>query len=86
MVQTWRKGEGKDFVCPHCGAKYRTVIHRFPARDSDCSTCSVCKKVMDRWNSTAVPSYTLISENRLRERHYIFGSSRSDGYLFPQIG
>jgi transcription elongation factor Elf1 len=59
MVQTWKTGPGEDFTCPHCGAEYETQIYRSPARDKDSATCDVCHKVMDSWNSTNNPIYTL---------------------------
>ena len=62
MVQTWHSGKGENFACPHCGALYSVIVHRFPTRDHDKATCKVCKEVMDEWNDTEAPSYTLIEK------------------------
>ncbi len=60
MVQTWNTGEAGEFTCPHCEATYQKQITRFPLRDNDAASCDVCHQEMDRWNSTNVPSYTLL--------------------------
>ena len=60
MVQTWNTGDAGEFTCPHCGSVYRKQITRLPARDHDTASCEVCHKEMDSWNSTSVPSYTLL--------------------------
>jgi hypothetical protein len=62
MVQTWRSGPGEEFTCPHCGAAYEVTINRLPTREADQATCQVCHKIMNRWSSTASPSYKLKSQ------------------------
>jgi len=39
---------------------YRRTVTRFPTRDEDQAECEVCGAIMDSWNSTEVPTYTLI--------------------------
>jgi predicted RNA-binding Zn-ribbon protein involved in translation (DUF1610 family) len=60
MVQTWKSGDTSEFDCPNCGSMYRRTVRRLPARDEDQAECEVCGAIMDSWNSTEVPSYTLI--------------------------
>jgi hypothetical protein len=36
------------------------TVRRLPAPDEDQAECEVCGAIMDSWNSTEVPSYTLI--------------------------
>lgn len=59
MVQTWNKGVGTDFECPHCGALYDVAIIRMPLRERDSADCVKCKKTMHEWNSTEIKSFTL---------------------------
>jgi predicted Zn finger-like uncharacterized protein len=59
MVQTWHKVPGDDFKCPHCGAVYEVTIYRFPAKDRDSVSCTVCEAEMVEWNDTVVPSFKL---------------------------
>ena len=61
MVKTWSTVDAGDFACPHCGAEYEKKITRSPTRDHDKAVCDVCNKVMDSWNSTEAPEYTLKS-------------------------
>jgi ribosomal protein L37AE/L43A len=60
MVQTWKSGDAGEFECPNCGSMYRRTVRRLPARDEDQAECEVCGAIMDSWDSTEVPSYTLI--------------------------
>ena len=60
MVQTWKSGDTGEFECPNCGSMYQRTMGRLPARDEDQAECEVCGAIMDSWNSTEVPSYTLI--------------------------
>ncbi|WP_408868672.1 MJ0042-type zinc finger domain-containing protein [Asaia sp. VD9] len=62
MVKVWGHGEGDDFTCPHCQARYAVTIMRLPVRERDSATCQKCGKVMNTWNSTETYSYSLIDE------------------------
>jgi predicted Zn finger-like uncharacterized protein len=60
MPEAWKSKAGGHFTCPHCGAVYSVTYNRLPLRDQDIAKCEVCGETMDEWNSTTVPSYTLI--------------------------
>ena len=60
MVETWKSGDAGEFECPNCGSLYRRTVRTLPARDEDFAECEVCGAIMDSWNSTEVPTYTLI--------------------------
>ena len=64
MVRTWGTGTAPDFICPTegCGARYNVTVERFPLRDSDSASCEKCGQVMKKWNSTQVPSFTLMKD------------------------
>lgn len=62
MVQTWHTASAGRFSCPHCGSIYDKFVYRSPARDKDEATCRVCGNVMDSWNSTTIPSFTLVKD------------------------
>ena len=44
--------EGRSFFCPHCGALYAVTYSRL--------RCVVCGQIMDKWDSTKVPTFKLI--------------------------
>ena len=35
-------------------------VRTLPAHDEDFAECEVCGAIMDSWNSTEIPTYTLI--------------------------
>ena len=39
---------------------YQRTVRKLPTSDEDQAECEVCGAIMDSWNSTEVPSYTLI--------------------------
>jgi predicted Zn finger-like uncharacterized protein len=51
--------EGRAFFCPHCGALYAVTHSRLSKRDSNFAKCVVCGQIMDRWDSTDVPTFKL---------------------------
>ena len=59
MVQTWQSEERGEVTCPKCGAVYEKKVHRIPMKDVDSFNCVTCGELIDRWNSTHVPNYTL---------------------------
>jgi hypothetical protein len=59
MIQTWLSSEAEDFTCKSCGSVYAVSIHRLPAKDADSENCEVCGSVLQKWNSTRVPSFKL---------------------------
>ena len=50
--------EGRTFFCPHCGALYSVADSRLPKRDTE--NCVVCRKIMDKGDSTKLSIYKLI--------------------------
>jgi predicted Zn finger-like uncharacterized protein len=52
--------EGPSFFCPHCGALYAVTYSRLSSSDSNVARCVVCGQIMDKWDSTKVPSFKLI--------------------------
>jgi len=61
MVQTWGKRAGDDATCQKCGATYSVIHRRIPQKDKDQFNCVVCGHLMDSWNDTQYPEYTLIA-------------------------
>ena len=59
MPKTWASESADDEICEKCGTVYAVTIRRFPVRDSDSFNCGVCDHLMNTWNSTAYPTYTL---------------------------
>jgi predicted Zn finger-like uncharacterized protein len=51
--------EGRSFFCPHCGALY-TVTYSRLSNNSNVAKCVVCGQIMDKWDSTKVPTFKLI--------------------------
>jgi hypothetical protein len=51
--------EGGAYFCPHCGALY-SLTHLLTSSESNSATCVVCLKIMDKWNTTKIPSFRLI--------------------------
>ena len=60
MVQTWKSGDAGEFECSNCGSMYQRTVRKLPTSDEDQAECEVCGAIMDSWNSTEVPTYTLI--------------------------
>jgi hypothetical protein len=60
MPLTGAISEGRSFFCPHCGALYAMTYLRLSNRDSNVAKCVVCGQIMDRWDSTKVPSFKLV--------------------------
>jgi transcription elongation factor Elf1 len=56
----------KLFKCPHCEAIYEVTYARVHVRDKDNAICEVCKKEMDRWQSTTYPKYVLLTKSTLK--------------------
>ena len=52
--------EGPSFFCPHCGALYAVTYSRLSSSDSNVARCVVCGQIMDKWDSTKVPTYKLV--------------------------
>ena len=52
--------EGRSFFCPHCGALYAVTYSRLSNSDSNVARCVVCGQIMDKWDSTKVPTFKLI--------------------------
>jgi transcription elongation factor Elf1 len=48
------------FECPHCGAFYHVSCMKICDRKRASAKCIVCDKVMLTWNSSRVPSFTLV--------------------------
>jgi uncharacterized protein (DUF983 family) len=48
--------EGPSFFCPHCGALYAVTYSRLFSSDSNVARCVVCGQIMDKWDSTKVPT------------------------------
>jgi transcription elongation factor Elf1 len=52
--------EGRAFFCPHCGALYSVTYSRRAESDSNIVKCVLCQQIMDKRDSTKVPTYKLI--------------------------
>ena len=52
--------EGPSFFCSHCGALYAVTYSRLSSSDSNVARCVVCGQIMDKWDSTKVPTLKLI--------------------------
>ena len=52
--------EGPSFFCPHCGALYAVTYSRLFSSDSNVARCVVCGQIMDKWDSTKVPTFKLV--------------------------
>ena len=59
--------EGPSFFCRHCGALYRhcgalyaVTYSRLSDIDSNVARCVVCGQIMDKWDSTKVPTFRLV--------------------------
>ena len=65
MVNVWSTEENAGIkICAHCGAKYKITITRYPSKDSDSANCQKCGKLLESWNSTESPSFTLIDDEK----------------------
>ena len=60
MPHTGPVPEGKTFFCPHCGALYSVTHSRLPKSESGVAKCVVCLQIMNKWDSTKVPTYKLV--------------------------
>ena len=49
--------EGPSFFCSHCGALYAVTYSRLSSSDSNVARCVVCGQIMDKWDSTKVPTF-----------------------------
>ena len=65
MVKTWSSGEGSDVTCSHCKSVYSVKIHRVPTKDSDYANCEVCGELLQKWNDTRIPGFTLKAKGNL---------------------
>jgi len=52
--------QGRSFFCPHCGALYAVTYSQLSKRESNSAKCTVCLQIMDKWDSTNVPTYKLV--------------------------
>jgi len=52
--------EGRSFFCPNCGAFYAVTYSVSPKKESNAAKCAVCLQIMDKWDSTNIPTYKLI--------------------------
>jgi hypothetical protein len=52
------------FSGPHCGALYEVNYTKVIVRDRDTADCDVCKKQMDSWSSSRIPSYRLVGRSK----------------------
>ena len=50
--------------CTGCGQRYTRTIRKFPCKDSDGFNCVKCGKLIENWNSTTVPSFSIIEEEK----------------------
>jgi predicted Zn finger-like uncharacterized protein len=60
--------EGPSFFCPHCGALYAVTYSRLSSSDSNVAKCVVCGRIMDRWDSTKVPSFKSFIDLKITDR------------------
>lgn len=67
MTSTWKSEEQSDSTCKKCGAVYKRTVTRLPARDQDSFSCTECGEELDKWNSTYVPSYTLVKKGSINQ-------------------
>lgn len=65
MPSTWNTENQGEVTCKKCGAHYKRVVTRLPTKDQDSFSCVECGEEMDKWNSTFMPSYTLIKNGPL---------------------
>ena len=56
MPLTGATPEGRSFFCPHCGALYAVTYSRLSTSDSNVARCVVCGQIMDKWDSTKLPT------------------------------
>lgn len=54
--------DGPDLTCRKCGSLYSSKVRKLPVRDKDDVSCQVCGEILDSWNSTHVPEYTLVKK------------------------
>lgn len=45
-----------------CGAVYEVDYDKVPFRDQDSYDCDVCGKELDRWSSSRIPKFRLITK------------------------
>jgi Zn-dependent protease with chaperone function len=55
-------------TCPKCSSVYKVKISKAYCLDSDLFNCKICGFEMDRWNTTDIPSYTLIEPGNQSEQ------------------
>jgi uncharacterized protein (DUF983 family) len=67
MTSTWDTKDQGESSCKKCGAVYNRTITRLPTRDHDAFYCTECGEEMDKWNSTDMPSYTLIKKGQVEK-------------------
>ena len=61
--------EGPNFFCPHCGALYAVTYSRLSSSDSNVARCVVCGQIMDKWDSTKVPTFSSFIDPKIIKRH-----------------
>jgi len=49
-----------SFFCSHCGALYAVIYSRLSSNESNVARCVVCGQIMDKWDSTKVPTFKLV--------------------------
>ncbi len=64
MVKVWGIGSGGRKRCRGCGAVYEVTVQRFPERENSSFNCLECGTEIDRWNSTAQPTFELIKPGK----------------------
>lgn len=65
MVKTWSSGDAPDVKCATCGSIYAVRIHRVPMKDSDSFDCQVCGELVQKWNDTRIPEFTLKTKGQV---------------------
>jgi predicted Zn finger-like uncharacterized protein len=60
MPLTGSVPKGKSFFCPNCGALYAVTHSQRPKSEINTAKCVVCLQIMNNWDSTNVPTYSLI--------------------------
>ncbi len=59
MAEFGKRTKGPDKTCTECGAVHSTEYAQYPTRESGIEYCESCGAVLDKWSSTAHPTYKL---------------------------